>query len=68
MGYSSILVFMSCQYQTLIFFFQDCGEVTSCGVTSLLECHALEDIILRHNVSLLIFVSFSSDACSFYRD
>ncbi|XP_031129352.1 BTB/POZ domain-containing protein FBL11 isoform X1 [Ipomoea triloba] len=28
---------------------EDCGEVTSCGVTSLLECHALEDIILRHN-------------------
>ncbi|CAH9099417.1 unnamed protein product [Cuscuta europaea] len=28
---------------------EECGEVTICGVTSLLECHALEDLFLRHN-------------------
>ncbi|RAL44579.1 hypothetical protein DM860_003338 [Cuscuta australis] len=28
---------------------EECGEVTVSGVTSLLECHALEDLFLRHN-------------------
>ncbi|KAK3043566.1 hypothetical protein RJ639_002145 [Escallonia herrerae] len=29
----------------------DCGKVTTNGVTSLLQCQALEDILLRHNGS-----------------
>ncbi|XP_059463633.1 BTB/POZ domain-containing protein FBL11 isoform X2 [Corylus avellana] len=28
---------------------EDCGEVTSNGVSSLLDCMALEDLLLRHN-------------------
>ncbi|KAK7396655.1 hypothetical protein VNO78_17811 [Psophocarpus tetragonolobus] len=28
---------------------EDCGEVTANGVTALLDCKALEDILLRHN-------------------
>ncbi|KAI3707562.1 hypothetical protein L6452_26188 [Arctium lappa] len=30
---------------------EECGDVTSDGVVSLLDCHALEDILLRHNGS-----------------
>ncbi|MCD9637694.1 hypothetical protein HAX54_021131 [Datura stramonium] len=28
---------------------EDCGEVTAKGVTSLMNCQALEDLLLRHN-------------------
>ncbi|KAG5582722.1 hypothetical protein H5410_053349 [Solanum commersonii] len=28
---------------------EDCGEVTAQGVTSLMNCQALEDLLLRHN-------------------
>ncbi|KAI4348997.1 hypothetical protein L6164_009656 [Bauhinia variegata] len=28
---------------------EDCGEVTANGVTSLLDCKAVEDLLLRHN-------------------
>lgn len=30
---------------------EECGDVTSDGIVSLLDCHALEDILLRHNGS-----------------
>ncbi|KAI3790859.1 hypothetical protein L2E82_04245 [Cichorium intybus] len=30
---------------------EECGEVTSNGVVSFFKCHALEDILLRHNGS-----------------
>ncbi|XP_050270514.1 BTB/POZ domain-containing protein FBL11-like [Quercus robur] len=29
---------------------QECGEVTANGVSSLLDCTAIEDLLLRHNV------------------
>ncbi|KAK6126338.1 hypothetical protein DH2020_039910 [Rehmannia glutinosa] len=28
---------------------EECGEITAGGVRSLLDCHALEDLIIRHN-------------------
>ncbi|GFP88113.1 BTB/POZ domain-containing protein fbl11 [Phtheirospermum japonicum] len=28
---------------------EECGEITANGVTSLLDCHALEDLLMRHN-------------------
>ncbi|KVH89663.1 hypothetical protein Ccrd_008344 [Cynara cardunculus var. scolymus] len=31
--------------------FKECGDVTSDGVVSLFDCHAIEDILLRHNGS-----------------
>ncbi|KAF7818760.1 BTB/POZ domain-containing protein FBL11 [Senna tora] len=32
---------------------EDCGEITANGVSSLLDCKALEDLLLRHNMPLL---------------
>lgn len=32
------------------FVVQECGEMTTKGVSSLLDCKALEDLMLRHNV------------------
>nr|XP_043614055.1 BTB/POZ domain-containing protein FBL11 [Erigeron canadensis] len=40
---------------------EECGEVTSNGVVSFFECHALEDVLLRHNGSG-IQKSFVTDA------
>ncbi|KAK8712024.1 hypothetical protein V6N13_147276 [Hibiscus sabdariffa] len=34
---------------------EDCGEVTANGVSSLLNCIALEDLLLRHNVTVCSF-------------
>ncbi|KAJ9181420.1 hypothetical protein P3X46_009553 [Hevea brasiliensis] len=42
---------------------EDCGEVTATGVSSLFNCRALEDILLRHNGSG-IASSFILDAAS----
>ncbi|KAL8200082.1 hypothetical protein R6Q57_011421 [Mikania cordata] len=39
----------------------ECGQVTSNGVEALFDCHALEDILLRHN-GLGIQKGFIADA------
>ncbi|KAL0344768.1 UNVERIFIED_CONTAM: BTB/POZ domain-containing protein FBL11 [Sesamum radiatum] len=40
---------------------EECGEITANGVRSLLDCHALEDLILRHTLPMLRKISL--DVC-----
>lgn len=51
----------------ILFPLKDCGQVTVKGVSSVLNCKALEDVLLRHTVSmknvvamLLIYISGKS--------
>lgn len=37
---------------------QECGEMTADGVTILLDCHALEDLTIRHTVSVPLTLSY----------
>lgn len=40
---------------------QECGQITSCGVSSLFKCKAIEDLLLRHNVSAWLMLLFNLD-------
>ena len=44
-------------WMELFFHVQDCGQVTLGGVSSILNCKALEDVLLRHTVSMKNFVA-----------
>ncbi|XP_024986087.1 BTB/POZ domain-containing protein FBL11 isoform X3 [Cynara cardunculus var. scolymus] len=44
-------IISSCWPGLISIHLEECGDVTSDGVVSLFDCHAIEDILLRHNGS-----------------
>lgn len=46
-----------------IFVAQECGDITTHGVTSLFNCIAIETLLLRHNVSLLLLLLLLNFTC-----
>ncbi|XP_052728814.1 BTB/POZ domain-containing protein FBL11 isoform X2 [Vigna angularis] len=51
---SDSLPIISCGWSGLVsIHLEECGEVTANGASALLDCKALEDILLRHNMPML---------------